>query len=138
MEYGNTTITGRADLITHAQIVMRSKAPDGDFPFTDNLVTTTSRHEIGHALGISWHSANANDVMYFSMPIADKEVEISKRDVNTLLKLYSIKLPWPSLYADFIANPNNLKLIAAIIGVILSLTLVILLIEINRRKKKKR
>jgi predicted Zn-dependent protease len=53
---------------------------------TEQYLTAAARHELGHALGIWGHSLNPNDVMYFSQVKAPPA--ISKRDVNTLVKVY--------------------------------------------------
>ena len=56
-----------------------------------NQMRATSLHEIGHILGLTGHSSNADDVMYFSAPLKNTWLEISKRDKNTLLRVYSEK-----------------------------------------------
>ncbi|MEB3310118.1 MAG: matrixin family metalloprotease [Snowella sp.] len=53
------------------------------------------RHELGHALGIWGHSPDENDIMFYSQ--TKKTSPISKRDINTLIKLYkqATRLGWP-------------------------------------------
>ena len=66
----------------------------GDYaglPVTNNQLRATSLHEIGHILGVTGHSQNPGDVMYFSAPLKNTWLEISKRDKNTLLRIYSEK-----------------------------------------------
>lgn len=58
-------------------------------PLTDNLVRFVCLHEIGHVLGISGHSSQPEDAMFFSTSVADVRKEISSRDKKTLAKLYS-------------------------------------------------
>ena len=58
---------------------------------TDRSIHFIALHEIGHALGMMGHSSDPHDIMYFSMPVADKAHELSARDKKTLLRLYSRK-----------------------------------------------
>jgi predicted Zn-dependent protease len=46
----------------------------------------TTRHELGHALGIWGHSSTETDVMYFSQVRVPPA--ISRRDLNTLKRVY--------------------------------------------------
>ena len=52
-----------------------------------NSLKSTILHEIGHALGLTGHSENKNDVMY---PLHTKPIKISRGDINTLKLLYAI------------------------------------------------
>ena len=62
--------------------------------YTGISLLATVRHELGHALGIWGHSKNKHDALYFSQ-VSDPP-GISKRDVNTLKKIYQqpTKLGW--------------------------------------------
>ena len=55
----------------------------------------TSRHELGHALGLWGHSPFVDDVMYFSRTAEPQK--ISDRDRQTLIALYQqpTRLGWP-------------------------------------------
>jgi predicted Zn-dependent protease len=64
------------------------KAPDYRLPLLKNIVT----HELGHALGLLGHSQVSSDMMY---AVTDENSRISKRDLNTLFKLYEMKVDIP-------------------------------------------
>lgn len=62
--------------------------------YTGISLLATTRHELGHALGIWGHSSNKNDAVYKSQ-VSDPP-EISARDINTLKKIYQhpTRLGW--------------------------------------------
>jgi len=53
---------------------------------TGKYLLAAARHELGHALGIWGHSKNKGDALYFSQ--VRNPPMVSKRDVNTLKKIY--------------------------------------------------
>jgi predicted Zn-dependent protease len=61
---------------------------------SEQSIRSTTRHEIGHALGIWGHSQAETDVMYFSQ--VRTSPAISPRDINTLKKIYQqpTRLGW--------------------------------------------
>lgn len=58
-------------------------------PLTDNRMRKGCMHEIGHVLGLGGHSSNPADAMFYSMDVDDTWRELSPRDANTLIRLYS-------------------------------------------------
>jgi predicted Zn-dependent protease len=62
--------------------------------FTGVALLATIRHELGHALGIWGHSPKSVDALYFSQ--VSNPPAISKRDINTLKKIYQqpTRLGW--------------------------------------------
>lgn len=55
-------------------------------PFNTNTIRKIATHEIGHALGISGHSSNRNDIMYPDTSIIG--FYTSNRDYATIRKMY--------------------------------------------------
>jgi predicted Zn-dependent protease len=107
-EDGHCDILSSGGAMAHAKVKILCSSRDS-FPLTENNILSTCRHEIGHALGIGWHSADPNDVMYYSAAFADREKQISKRDASTLLKLYATELPPAVAFADFMRCSDNRK-----------------------------
>lgn len=64
-----------------------SKATIQKRQFTNDEILSTMIHEVGHALGITGHSKNINDVMYFSTD-SYQNSSISQRDINTIDEIY--------------------------------------------------
>ena len=52
-----------------------------------DMLLTSALHEIGHSLGIRYHSENKNDIMYYNAN-STKSDNISQRDINTVKKIY--------------------------------------------------
>lgn len=52
------------------------------------LIETIAAHEYGHAIGISCHSVNPEDLMYRDMPYDGTLKLPSQRDVATIIELY--------------------------------------------------
>ncbi|MBX9689748.1 MAG: tetratricopeptide repeat protein [Candidatus Obscuribacterales bacterium] len=133
-EAGETELRFFGHAIAHVEMALRAKELPGDFPYTENAVTTTCRHEIGHALGVLGHSASAADAMYFTIPLADESRAISSRDVATILALYRKPLDFNSLCLDFLLSSENWRKF----GLFIPLLLLLLLLLIYARKGKKK
>lgn len=55
-----------------------------------NVIESITSHEFGHALGITCHSVNVDDIMYYELPFDGTYAKSpSGRDINTAIKLYS-------------------------------------------------
>lgn len=59
--------------------------------YSEDQLLALAQHEIGHALGLWGHSADENDVMFYSGDYASADTrlkQISQRDINTLMLVY--------------------------------------------------
>ena len=82
---GLTTLkyNGRKNL--HAKIEILEKTASNRMK-TQTQLYAVILHEIGHALGISGHSRNNNDIMYANDFTND--IHLSQRDINTIRAIY--------------------------------------------------
>jgi len=69
---------------------------------TDRYFYNLALHEIGHALGVTGHSANTSDIMYYRSQVDDKREGLSAADKATIAAIYR----HPTL-----ATANNGKLV---------------------------
>lgn len=78
---------------------------------SDVDIEWTALHEFGHALGLSGHSPNSNDVMFYCSHQMELAPRLSARDQNTIRMLYSTKSsfvpPKGSRYEKFYKNGEN-------------------------------
>lgn len=57
-----------------------------------NVVESIASHEYGHALGLSCHSVNKDDLMYYEVPFDGSDPRMpTGRDIKTILELYSVE-----------------------------------------------
>lgn len=135
-ENGETRIKFIGETIVSATMALRAKEPEGGFPFSENLVLTTCIHEAGHALGLSGHSPDPQDVMFFSVPLADVERKVSERDKNTMLKIYTRQQAPQYVLIDFLVNPVNSALVG--LATFLLILIGIIVPRLAKQKRKKR
>ena len=57
-------------------------------PLNDNYFRLISLHEIGHSLGLSGHTTNPDDIMFYSATFKDAWRELSGRDSRSITRLY--------------------------------------------------
>lgn len=74
--------------IVHANVAILTMEASKQ-PISINRLRRTCLHELGHALGFSAHSLNPEDIMFYSEVDTDKWANLSKRDLNSICKLYS-------------------------------------------------
>lgn len=88
-ESGETQLALNSKGIVRATIVFLTVPLVAALPLTDNRLRVTCLHEVGHALGLTGHTRNPEDIMFFSSRISDDPRDLSQRDKNTLVRLYS-------------------------------------------------
>lgn len=75
----------------HGTIRILTQSFSSVLPLTDNRIRFICLHEIGHALGLSGHTDNPDDVMFLSTSFKDEWRELTGRDARTIQRLYSGK-----------------------------------------------
>lgn len=71
-----------------AEIVILTYKPRNPEPLTPSHIQASALHEIGHALGIVFHSDQGDDIMFCAAGAEVRPV-LSYRDLNTLSLLYT-------------------------------------------------
>jgi tetratricopeptide (TPR) repeat protein len=88
-EHGETRTQLTSEGVQHATInLLTIEDPNDQDKLTDNLMFGVCLHEVGHALGLRGHSNDPNDIMFYCVPTADKEFDLSNRDIATMARLY--------------------------------------------------
>ena len=88
-EAANTKIYAGKSGLTKGEIEILTISSSDGSPITENQARATCLHEVGHVLGLTGHSSNANDAMYMSASLQDRWAMLSSRDKNTIMHLYS-------------------------------------------------
>lgn len=86
--------------------VLVKDTPGGPSFRKSSMISKTLLHEIGHALGMHGHSPNPQDVM-FSSTTQESLTALSRRDTNTIRRLYELPPSDPQLQAANYAKDNN-------------------------------
>lgn len=87
-ERGMAQIFAENHVIKRASIRILTKALLSATTLSDDDLKKACLHEIGHALGLQGHSTNNHDVMFFTVDTPTVWPVLSKRDKNTILRLY--------------------------------------------------
>lgn len=105
-EGGHAMVIPDSDGIISVDIILLTQPPTGLKTMTPNYAKRIYLHEIGHALGLLGHSKGPNDIMFSSIPPADVPSDLTERDKNTLVALYSMS------DADAASHPLNMAKMA--------------------------
>ncbi len=88
-EAGETRLTSGKFGIVHGTIRILTVPIMPGISVTPNRIRLISLHEIGHVLGLTGHTSNPNDAMFYSATIGDEWRNLSPRDINTMTRLYA-------------------------------------------------
>jgi tetratricopeptide (TPR) repeat protein len=88
-ESGETRVSKNSRGIVHSTIQLLTIPTLPEMPMTDNRMRQITLHEIGHALGITGHTNDPRDAMFFTSTLEDLWKDLSQRDANTIVRLYS-------------------------------------------------
>ncbi len=89
-EAGNARVFEDQSYISRAEICFLTQ--EQSKAITDNMFRTIALHEIGHALGLSGHTNNPEDIMFYSNTLKDSWRELSGRDCRSIKRLYQSDL----------------------------------------------
>ncbi len=81
-------IIGGRQFTTGASAILCIVNPLDNTPLEDNRIYNVCLHEVGHLLGITGHSPNSHDVMFFAN-LNSSPNELSARDIATIRRLYA-------------------------------------------------
>ncbi|HEY9792687.1 MAG TPA: tetratricopeptide repeat protein [Candidatus Obscuribacterales bacterium] len=82
--------------IIGARVIILIVNPTTGKAISDDEIKKTCLHELGHAMGLSGHSNNNKDVMFYSES-PTVWAALTKRDKNTITRLYA---DYPPVFAD--------------------------------------
>jgi tetratricopeptide (TPR) repeat protein len=88
-EAGEARVTTNKTGIIKGTIKLLTKPMSPILPLTDNRMRVICFHEIGHILGLTGHTSNPKDAMFYSESFSDKYYELSGRDARTITRLYA-------------------------------------------------
>lgn len=101
-EAGEAQMLHDNDGIITGRILFLTTPPSWSTTLTDKYFYNLALHEIGHALGVTGHSASTSDIMYYSTQVEDSRTGLSAADKDTIAAIYR----HPAL-----ATTNNGKLV---------------------------
>lgn len=87
-EAGDARISMDQDGICKGEIWFLTQPVSKTIPLSDNYFRLVSLHEIGHGLGMSGHTTNPDDIMFYSATFKDVWRELSGRDSRSVKRLY--------------------------------------------------
>ncbi len=87
-EAGEAKLFMDQNYIKNAEIWLLTQPVTKSTVLTDNVFRLVALHEIGHALGLSGHTTNPEDIMFYSTTFKDAWRELSGRDSRSIYRLY--------------------------------------------------
>lgn len=78
--------------INNVEIWFLTQPISKSMPLTDNVFRVIALHEVGHALGLSGHTKNPDDIMFYSTTFKDSWRELSGRDSRSIMRLYQTEI----------------------------------------------
>jgi tetratricopeptide (TPR) repeat protein len=87
-EDGEARLTKSKSGLVHCTIQLMTIPNLPEMPMTENRMRHNTLHEIGHALGITGHTTDPRDAMFYSSSLEDTWKDLSLRDTNTIVRLY--------------------------------------------------
>jgi tetratricopeptide (TPR) repeat protein len=88
-ESGEARVFNNREGIVRGTVKLLTVPLSAELPLTDNRMRQIALHEVGHVLGLTGHTTNPADAMFFSSSVDDAWKVLSVRDRNTITKLYS-------------------------------------------------
>jgi tetratricopeptide (TPR) repeat protein len=88
-ENGETRFTSDRSGILHCTMLLLTVPSMPGLPMSENRIRQITLHEIGHALGLAGHTTDPKDAMFFSSSVEDQWKDLSQKDANTIVRLYS-------------------------------------------------
>jgi tetratricopeptide (TPR) repeat protein len=88
-EAGETRLTSNRFGVVHGTIQLLTVPLLPGATVTPSRIRLISLHEIGHVLGLTGHTSNPDDTMFYSSTISDSWRDLSARDANTIARLYN-------------------------------------------------
>lgn len=89
-EAGETNLMGDRQGLSRGTIKLLTVPLVPELPLTENRIRMIYLHEIGHVLGLAGHTNNPQDIMFYSVNVADVWRDLTPRDGNTLMRLYTM------------------------------------------------
>ncbi|MBX9688444.1 MAG: matrixin family metalloprotease, partial [Candidatus Obscuribacterales bacterium] len=87
-EGGEAILRHQGNVVTHARVTLLTARVGTRAALTEREVRALCLHEIGHALGLSGHTNNPEDIMFYSTTFKDAWRELSGRDSRSITRLY--------------------------------------------------
>lgn len=89
-EGGNTMVIPDEDGILSVDMKILTLPPPGNSVIPFNYMERVCLHEAGHALGLTGHSDQQDDIMFGTVYPDERACDLTRRDIDTLSALYRL------------------------------------------------